>query len=54
VGLSFIFNKKLKGEPVIRKYYRDAKGRPVKISETSGNTKSSEIILSIDKEIQAM
>jgi cell division protein FtsI/penicillin-binding protein 2 len=52
-GIEFEFNKRLKGKPKIRKYYRDAKGRPVKITEAKVESEIEHITLSIDKDIQA-
>lgn len=56
VGLSGIehqFNKELKGEAQIVKYYQDAKGRPIKYETTDHQGRGKDIHLSIDKDLQA-
>ena len=52
-GLEYQFNEKLKGEEEIYKYMRDAKGRPVKFKSTNLDKRAEDIVLSIDKDIQA-
>ncbi len=52
-GLEYAFNDKLQGEPEIYKYFRDAKGRPVKFRSTNLDKRGDDIVLSIDKDIQA-
>lgn len=52
-GIEYFFNEKLKGKAVIERYSKDAKGRKIKYKEVSIPGKSEEIILSIDKDIQA-
>ncbi|MCT4642507.1 MAG: penicillin-binding transpeptidase domain-containing protein [Bacteriovoracaceae bacterium] len=53
-GIENYFNKELKGKPQVTKYYRDAKGRPVKFESDLIPTPSSDIVLSIDKNYQAI
>lgn len=52
-GVEYFFNEKLKGEAIIRKYYKDAKGRPVKYKSSILDHQAEDITLSIDKDIQA-
>lgn len=52
-GLEYQYNDKLKGEPEIHKYLRDAKGRPVKFESADLDKRAEDIVLSIDKDIQA-
>lgn len=54
-GLEYSFDKELKGEPKTIRYIKDAKGRAIKMesSKIEGSS-SSEIILTIDKDLQAI
>lgn len=52
-GLEYEFNEKLQGEPEIYKYFRDAKGRPVKYESAKVEKRNADLILSIDKDLQA-
>jgi cell division protein FtsI (penicillin-binding protein 3) len=52
-GVEYQFNKSLKGKSKIVKYYKDAKGRPVKFQVENSRVDSKDVILSLDKEIQA-
>lgn len=52
-GVEYQFNDRLKGEPEIYKYFRDAKGRPVKYKSAKVDKRSEDIILSVDKDLQA-
>lgn len=52
-GIENYFNKDLTGEAQIKKYYRDAKGRPVKFESDLSPNHAKDIILSIDKDIQS-
>lgn len=52
-GIEYYFNEQLKGEAVIERYSKDAKGRKIKFKEISVPGKSRDITLSIDKDIQA-
>ena len=52
-GLEYSFNKSLQGEPEIHKYFKDAKGRPIKYRSANFDKRSEDITLSIDKDIQA-
>lgn len=53
-GIEYYFNKELKGQEVIKKYYKDAKGRPIKFESADIEVGAKDIYLSIDKEIQAV
>jgi cell division protein FtsI (penicillin-binding protein 3) len=53
-GLEYQFNEKLKGIAQVNRYYKDAKGRPVKYNTTINENKSEDIMLSIDKDIQGI
>tara|TARA_R110000868_G_scaffold55424_4_gene172307 strand:+ start:7126 stop:9024 length:1899 start_codon:yes stop_codon:yes gene_type:complete len=53
-GLEYEFNQKLKGEPTILKYIRDAKGRPIKFESNNAQKESHDITLTIDKDLQAI
>jgi cell division protein FtsI (penicillin-binding protein 3) len=52
-GVEYYFNERLKGEAIIRKYFKDAKGRPVKYKSSILDHSAEDITLSIDKDIQA-
>lgn len=52
-GIEFEFNKQLKGKSKILKYYKDARGRPVKYQADHYNVDAKDINLSLDKDIQA-
>ncbi|MAX65912.1 MAG: hypothetical protein CME66_03150 [Halobacteriovoraceae bacterium] len=52
-GLEYEFNEKLQGEPEIYKYFKDAKGRPVKFKSANLDKRAHDIVLSIDKDIQS-
>lgn len=52
-GIEYFFNDTLKGEAVIHKYFKDAKGRPVKYKSAIVDHQAKDITLSIDKDIQA-
>jgi cell division protein FtsI (penicillin-binding protein 3) len=53
-GLELKFNKELIGEPVEVKFYRDAKGRPIKYENNDLELEklSHDLVLSIDKDLQ--
>lgn len=53
-GVEYQFNKELQGEKQVIKYYRDAKGRPVKVKSVDQGKAPKDIVLSIDKEVQAL
>lgn len=53
-GVEYQFNKELQGEKQVIKYYRDAKGRPVKVKSVDQGKAPKDIVLSVDKEIQAL
>jgi len=53
-GIEYSFDHELKGAPKNIKYYKDAKGRPVKMDSIQFHGKGQDIILSIDHELQAM
>lgn len=52
-GVEFSFNEQLRGKPVIKKFSKDAKGRPIKFQNKDNDLVPEDIILSIDKDIQA-
>lgn len=52
-GIEYSFNEELKGEAQIHKYFKDAKGRPVKLKSAIVESQAKDITLSIDKDIQA-
>lgn len=52
-GIEYFFNEKLKGEPRITKYFRDAKGRAIKFESNEIIGDNHDITLTIDKELQA-
>jgi cell division protein FtsI (penicillin-binding protein 3) len=52
-GVEYSFNEGLKGKAVIERYSKDAKGRKIKYKKVSVPGNSSEVVLSIDKDIQA-
>lgn len=52
-GVEYFFNETLKGEALIHKYFKDAKGRPVKYKSAIVDHQAKDITLSIDKDIQA-
>jgi len=51
-GIESSQNKKLKGEPQVVKYIRDAKGRPIKYESKAIDLVAEDIELSVDKDIQ--
>lgn len=53
-GVEYEFDKKLRGEPTVLKYIKDAKGRPIKFESTSPQKESHDINLTIDKDLQAI
>ncbi len=52
-GIEYAFNEELQGEPEIYKYFKDAKGRPVKFTSANLDKRGQDLVLSIDKDIQA-
>ena len=52
-GIENYFNEELTGKPQIKKYYKDAKGRPVKFDSEVVTNSAKDITLSIDKDIQS-
>lgn len=52
-GIEYQYNNDLKGEALIYKYFKDAKGRPVKFESADFEKRATDITLSIDKDIQA-
>lgn len=52
-GIEYYFNDELKGEAEVFKYFKDAKGRPVKFKSRNFQRRAKDITLSIDTEIQA-
>ena len=54
-GLEHLYDKELKGNPVILKYTIDNKGRPIKFeSHQDVTAQAKDIYLTIDKDIQSM
>lgn len=53
-GIEYLYNDKLKGEPRVVKYIRDAKGRAIKFESKDVGRTSSDLTLSIDKDLQAV
>lgn len=54
-GIEHRFDKDLRGEPQIIKYFKDNKGRPVRyVSQNIPTERANDIYLSIDKEVQAV
>ena len=54
-GLEYMFDKELKGNPVLLKYTIDNKGRPIKFeSHQNVTAQAKDIYLTIDKDIQGM
>ncbi|MDD0854665.1 penicillin-binding transpeptidase domain-containing protein [Halobacteriovorax sp. GB3] len=53
-GVEYEFDTQLRGEPKIMKYIIDRKGRPVRYESTEIGDRAQDIVLSIDKDIQAI
>jgi cell division protein FtsI/penicillin-binding protein 2 len=53
-GIEYLFNDELKGNPLVVKYLRDAKGRAIKFESKRSGKKAHDIYLSIDKDLQAV
>lgn len=54
-GLEYMYDKELKGNPVLLKYTIDNKGRPIKFeSHQNVTAQAKDIYLTIDKDIQGM
>ncbi|MFG1525479.1 penicillin-binding transpeptidase domain-containing protein [Halobacteriovorax sp. RZ-3] len=54
-GIEHRFDKELRGEPQIIKYFKDNKGRPVRyVSQNIPTERANDVYLSIDKEVQAV
>lgn len=53
-GVEYAFDAKLKGTPHKVRYIQDAKGRPVKIETKETGDQGQDIVLSIDKDLQAV
>jgi cell division protein FtsI (penicillin-binding protein 3) len=52
-GTEYQFNKDLQGDPEIYKYFKDAKGRPIKFKSAKLEKPTKDIELSIDVDVQA-
>lgn len=52
-GIEYSFNKELQGEAEIYKYFKDAKGRPIKFKSAKIDKRTENIQLSIDIDVQA-
>lgn len=53
-GLEYQFDDLLRGEPKIVKYFKDAKGRPVKFESYNPGSEAIDLRLTIDKDLQAV
>lgn len=53
-GIEYTFDKELKGEPRSIRYVKDAKGRAIKMQSSSLKGASTELSLTIDKDLQAI
>lgn len=53
-GMEYSYDKELKGEPRSIRYIKDAKGRAIKMQSSSLKGDSSELNLTIDKDLQAI
>lgn len=53
-GIEYSFDKELKGEPKSIRYIKDAKGRAIKMQSSKIEGGSSALVLSIDKDLQAI
>ena len=51
-GIEYLFDAELRGKPIVTKYIKDNKGRPVKFKSLEKGDKAKSITLTIDKEIQ--
>ncbi len=52
-GVEYLFDKNLRGRPKVLKYIKDAKGRPIKFEGRFQDNENHDIVLSIDKDLQA-
>lgn len=53
-GIEYEYDKKLRGEPTIVKYIKDAKGRPIKFESSHKHAQSHDLKLTLDKDLQAI
>lgn len=53
-GIEYQFDKELKGESHIIKYFKDAKGRPITMHADNKGKESKSITLTVDKELQSV
>ena len=53
-GLEYYFDKKLRGQSTIVKYFKDARGKLIKFREVGSEKGPVNLYLSIDKKIQAV
>lgn len=53
-GIEYEYDKKLRGEPTVLKYIKDAKGRPIKFESSHTQVESHDLTLTIDKDLQAI
>jgi len=53
-GLEYLYNEELKGKPKVIKYFKDAKGRPIKFESQEFHSNAKDLFLSIDKELQSI
>lgn len=52
-GLEYHYNEDLKGKSKVLRYMRDAKGRPIKFETYHHENKAKDLVLTIEKDIQA-
>lgn len=52
-GIEYTFNEQLKGSSKEVKYFKDAKGRPVRLDTYQFHGKGKDVVLSIDHKLQA-
>tara|TARA_R110002072_G_scaffold288917_1_gene455491 strand:+ start:171032 stop:172942 length:1911 start_codon:yes stop_codon:yes gene_type:complete len=53
-GIEYLYDEMLRGEPKIVKYFKDAKGRPVKFESYNPGNEAKDLKLTIDKDLQAV
>src|SRR5690606_18132930 len=53
-GIEYEYDQKLRGEPTVVKYIKDAKGRPIKFESSHTQLESHDLTLTIDKDLQAI
>jgi cell division protein FtsI (penicillin-binding protein 3) len=53
-GIEYAYDQSLRGSPKVVKYLRDAKGRAIKYEQIQFHGKGSDVVLSVDRDLQAM